>query len=189
MLPWVNKATGEPLRISTAGATGGDGVARVKTYGEILRGCRVHPESKSAGPEGRPCGRATVGLLQRRPVVATRIVHVGKESNQLEELEAGTVHDGEEVLEQYISPRWDPWERLVRPTLRAFGAKVVAERSGMSLSAVKEQLAGRSWPHRRNEAKLRRVAGNLAADELDKVSVEVPRDELDRCAAYLLASA
>jgi hypothetical protein len=184
-LPWIDKATGEPVRLTTDGPTGGPGVARVKTFGEVARAYRVHPEPKSLGPDDKPCWRATVGLLRRRPVIATRVVHIGKESNELEELEAGTVHDSDDVLLQYISPRWDPWERLVRPVLREFGAAVVAERSGLSLSAVKDQLAERSRPHRRNERKLRRVAAQLAARKLHDASVAVPRDPLDCCAAYV----
>jgi hypothetical protein len=185
-LPWIDKATGKPVKITTDGPTGGAGVARVKTFGELARAYGVHPEPKSLGADGKPCGRGTVGLLGRRPVIATRIVHIGKESNELEELEAGAVHDSGEVLLQYVSPRWDPWERIVRPTLRAFGARVVAERSGMSLSAVKEQLAGRSRPHAGNERKLWRVAGELAGEKLCEWGVEAPRDALDSCAAYFL---
>src|SRR3989442_726039 len=81
----------------------------------------------------------TVGLLGRRAVIATRIVHIGKESNELEVVEAGAVHDVDEVLTEYQSPQRDPWAALVRPTLQEFGARVVAERSGLSLSAVKDQ--------------------------------------------------
>lgn len=185
-LPWIDKARGKPVRITTDGPTGGAGVARVKTFGELARAYGVHPEPKSLGPDGRPCGRGTVGLLSRRPVIATRIVHIGKESNELEELEAGAVHDSGEVLLQYVSPRWDPWERIMRATLRTFGASVVADRSGMSVSAVKDQLAGRSRPHRANERKLRRVAWALASEKLGEWGVEAPRDELDCCAAYCL---
>lgn len=34
-----------------------------------------------------------IGLLQRRHVSVGQIIYIGRESNQLEEVEAGTVHD------------------------------------------------------------------------------------------------
>jgi hypothetical protein len=121
--------------------------------------------------------------------LATRIVHLGKESNELEAVEAGALHDLGEVLNQYQSPRRDPWAALVRPMLRELGPRVVAELSGLSLSAVKEQLAGRSRPHSGNARVLQRVASTLAVDGLRASEVEPPRDELDCCAAFLALAA
>lgn len=54
----------------------------VKTYRDVLGEYRTHPESKSLGPDGQPCNRATAGLLRRRPVKAAAIHHIGKESNK-----------------------------------------------------------------------------------------------------------
>jgi hypothetical protein len=56
---------------------------QVKSIRDVILEYRVHPEPKSLGPDGRPCGRATIGLLQRRPVRVGAIVYIGKESNAL----------------------------------------------------------------------------------------------------------
>jgi len=47
---------------------GSRGVARVKTYGEVLREYEFHPGAKSADAKGKPSGKQTFGLLRRRHV-------------------------------------------------------------------------------------------------------------------------
>ncbi len=59
---------------------------RVKTYGEVIEAYRVHEESKSIGPDGRPCSKKSRGLLGRRDVsMLGPTKHIGKESNKLDE--------------------------------------------------------------------------------------------------------
>ncbi len=82
---WWEAHTGERFRITTYGM-GGEGVVRVKTYGEVIEAYRVHEEAKSVGPDGEPCGKKTRGLLGRRDVsMLTVPKYVGKETNKLEE--------------------------------------------------------------------------------------------------------
>jgi len=64
---------------------GRPGMARVDTFADMLAKYETHPEAKSLGPKGQPCGRRTVGLLLRRPVMVGTIALIGKESNRLEE--------------------------------------------------------------------------------------------------------
>ncbi len=80
-------------------------MARVKTVADVLADYRVHPEPKRLGPDGQPCDRATVGLLRRRPVTGITIDYVGKESNRLEDVQAGVVHDPKDVLTVIPNPR------------------------------------------------------------------------------------
>jgi len=51
-----------------------------------------------------PCGKRTIGLLQRRPVVLGELVHIGKETNRMEEVEQGLVHDWDEVQLVFREP-------------------------------------------------------------------------------------
>jgi hypothetical protein len=93
---------------------GGDAhAARVKSYRDVFEEYVTHPEPKSAGPDGNTCDRSARGLLTRRHVFAASIYHVGKESNFVEEVEAGLLHDLEEVQEKYLDPREDPWTHYV----------------------------------------------------------------------------
>ncbi len=64
-LPWVDRYTGARITISTTAELGGPERARLQTYCDVVRAFRTHPEAKSADAEDRPCGRGTVGLLQR----------------------------------------------------------------------------------------------------------------------------
>jgi hypothetical protein len=58
---------------------GWPGMARGDTFRDVLAKYEGHPEAKSLGPDGLPCDRATVGLLQRRPVTVGTITLIGKE--------------------------------------------------------------------------------------------------------------
>jgi hypothetical protein len=118
-LRWIDRYTGATYRITATGDAGAPGIARVKTYRDVIAEYRIHPEAKSAGPDGEPCGPGTVGLLRRREIVARRVRYIGKESNRLEDVDAGFVHDPDDVSTEYVDPRHDPG----RPTsCRAFGS-------------------------------------------------------------------
>jgi len=57
----------------------------VKSYGQVLQQYRLQPEDKFNGPDGKPYGRNTTGILHRRPVHILNIWHIGKEANKLDE--------------------------------------------------------------------------------------------------------
>lgn len=86
-LEWVNKyaTDGRTYALATRDSPTPAEAARVQSYGDVLAEYRVHPEPKSLAPNGKPAGWHGDGLLGRRPVTATRLVHVGKEANELEE--------------------------------------------------------------------------------------------------------
>ncbi len=90
-------SSGEEFRNTTDNVRWGDRTALVQSYGDVIARYDTHAEAKSLGPDGKPCGRCTIGLLQRRPVGFSELVHIGKETNRLEEVEQGLVHDWDEV--------------------------------------------------------------------------------------------
>ena len=51
----------------------------------------VDGQSKSADADGEPAGKQTIGLLQRRHITIGHVIYIGRESNQLEDVEAGLV--------------------------------------------------------------------------------------------------
>lgn len=77
---WINRYDGTGHSITTHDDCGDSGVARVKSYRDVLDEYAAHPEPKSADLAGKPCGRNTPGLLRRRAVQAGSIYYVGKES-------------------------------------------------------------------------------------------------------------
>jgi hypothetical protein len=57
--------------------------ALVKNFFMLLDSYQSHPEAKSLGPDGEPCGPDTQGLLQRGHVIANwPPINIGKESDK-----------------------------------------------------------------------------------------------------------
>jgi hypothetical protein len=130
---------------------------KVDTYGDVAEKYAAHPEAKALGPDARPCGRGTVGLLQRRPVTAGEINLIGKESNRLEDRFTGllTVDELDERLAVYHDD--DGWRRITLPKLQAMGSRKVAEAVGTSERRSRDILKGRAMPHPRHRATMERL--------------------------------
>jgi hypothetical protein len=149
---WIDQYSERPYGITTARHHGSRHSARVKTYGEVLREYEYHPESKCADTDGNVCGKQTVGLLQRRHIQIDGIKYIGKESNSLEEVDAGLFHSPENVYTEYVDPKRDEWETKIRPALKT--AKRSEFQDILSRSALTELRAGRSRPHPGNEEQI-----------------------------------
>lgn len=117
-LPWIDQYSGRQYEITMEGFHGSRGIARVKTYGEVLRECEFHLGAKSADARGKPSSKPSVGPLPRRHVSVERIIDIGRESNRLEEIEAGIVHLPESVYREYPDPRRDERQTKIRPVLK-----------------------------------------------------------------------
>jgi len=160
-LPWIDQYSGTQYEITTAGFHGSRGVARVKTYGEVLREYEFHPGAKSADANGKPSGKQTFGLLRRRHIRVERIIYIGKESNRLEEIEAGVIHSPESVYTEYPDPSRDEWQTRILPLLKKIPVAVLMRFSGRSRSMLVKALAGRSRPRRRNQELLKSILHRL----------------------------
>ncbi|MGD0483323.1 MAG: hypothetical protein ABSB58_01575 [Gemmatimonadales bacterium] len=91
-LQWTDVHSARRFRATTKGL-GSVGLVRVVSYRDVLEAYELHPEPKSAAADGSPCSPATLGLLARLSMVAVQITHIGKESNLIEDVEAGWIHD------------------------------------------------------------------------------------------------
>jgi hypothetical protein len=142
--------------------------------------------AKSAGPVRRPCGRRTVGLRRRRVVrsLPDLTAHVGKESNLLEEVEAGLEHDPDEVWTAYADPRRDPWRTLVLPVLRQMPMAAL-DGQGLHRRSPFAIRAGERLPHPRNRQALIAAAGAFARRRLQEAGIEPPTEDVAACAACL----
>jgi hypothetical protein len=137
------------------------GVARVKTYGELLREYEFHLGAKSADAKGKPSGKQTFGLLRRRHVRVERIIGIRRESNQLEEVEAGVIHSPESVYTEYPDPRRDEWQTKILPILQKIPIEILMRFSGRSRSMLLRTMAGWSRPRRRNQELLKSILHRL----------------------------
>lgn len=150
-LPWIDQYSGKQYEITTDGFHGRRGVARVKTYGEVLREYEFHAGAKSADPKGKPSGKQTIGLLRRRHVRVDRIIYIGKESNRMEEIESGIIHSPESVYTEYPDPRRDEWREKILPALEGLPVSALVKLSGKSRSMLFRARTGRSKPHKKNQ--------------------------------------
>lgn len=132
----------------------------MKTFGDVLTEYSYHPEAKCAGADGQACNRQTVGLLQRRHLHISRVIYIGKESNGLEEVEAGTVHSADDVYTEYTDPRRDEWQTVILPMLKKMPLAELVRKSGLSRMALCDLRAGRSRPHPKNEKLLKRLCSS-----------------------------
>ncbi len=152
-MPWIDRYSTKAYRITTTGHHGDRRTARVRTYGEVIEAYDSHPEAKCADAEGRPCDRQTVGLLQRRHVRIDGITAIGKESNSLEEVQAGLVHDEQNVYTEYTDPRRNEWHTKILPAVKRvpLATLVTACMGRLSRRALIDIRSGQSTPHRRNQ--------------------------------------
>ena len=160
-LPWIDQYSGRQYEITTEGFHGSRGVAHVKTCGEVFREYEFHSGAKSADAKGKPSGKQSFGLLRRRHVRVERIVYIGRESNRLEEIEAGVVHSPESVYTEYPDPRRDEWEIKILPVLKKIPIAILARFSGRSRSMLRRTIAERTRPRRKNQELLKSILRRL----------------------------
>ncbi|MGB7017365.1 MAG: hypothetical protein WBD69_15570, partial [Candidatus Cybelea sp.] len=156
-LPWTNQYSGKQYRISTTLATSTRQIARVKSYGDVLEKYEFHEEAKCADASGAPCGKQTVGLLQRRHVTIESMTPIGKESNKLEEVEEGAVPDAGDVYTEYPDPRRGEWARTILPKLRSISLSELEAASHLDRRTLQRIRAGQR-PHPKNAIILTAIA-------------------------------
>lgn len=156
----------------------------VKTYRSVLDEYRTHPETKSLGSDGKPCGKHTRGLLSRQPVKAAAVHYIGKESNKIEEALSGLVDDLDDVLTEYHNPAQNPFQRLVVPILRELPVAEVAAGAGVSARTVERARAGQPIGTTA-QAKLTAHAITHARAQLHANGTRPPTDHEAVLATYL----
>ena len=183
-VPWTNRFSGREYRITTTPSGGAvtPGVVCVKTYRDVFEEYLAHVEAKSAAPDGGRCQPGTAGLLERRPVHMRTIAHIGKESNQLEDIEVGLVEDLEEVQSEYDEYYARVFVPLVLPVLRDLGVRETARRTGHSLGAVSRVLSGYAKPRRASMEQYEAAAASHATRLLEGHGVVPGGSTTDRLA-------
>lgn len=88
------------------------------------------------------------------------LTHIGKESNRLEEVEAGLVHDPDEVYTEYADPAHSPWRMLVVPVLKRMPRAVLMERTGLSGRAITAIRNGHALPRAKHREALMQAAAD-----------------------------
>jgi hypothetical protein len=91
--------------------------ALVQTYRQIAIAYIRHPDAKRLAADGQACGNETRGLLSPRHIDAFHVEQLGKEANRLDEVQAGLVHEADEVYTRYQQHSREPFARLALPVL------------------------------------------------------------------------
>jgi hypothetical protein len=104
--------------------------------------------------------------MQRRHVKIDEIKYIGKESNDLEEVEAGLVHTEGAIYTEYVDRRRQ-WVTKLLPAMRKIKLKLLVEacearKRRISRRALIDLRAGRSMPHRKNQEFLAPIIRRLA---------------------------
>lgn len=94
-------------------------------------------------------GRVNHGLLHRRHISIDHLIYIGRESNQLEDVEAGLVRASDGYTE-YPDPRRDYWQTAVVPALKQISLKAWQRDTGKSAVILIDARRGRRQPHPRN---------------------------------------
>jgi hypothetical protein len=118
-------------------------VVVVKSYADVLHEYRVHPEYKFNGPDGQPCRRDTSGLLQRRRIdlVGTPRL-IGKEANNIDEVQAGRYAQLDEIITEYHNPTDDHFHREVMPRLDHLSGRKLARLVGTDRRTIDRIRSG-----------------------------------------------
>lgn len=93
--------TSQPVRIGTAETAPGQ--VTVSRMQQVVHAYSIHKEAKAVGPDGMPCRSRTHGLLSRRTVrvASNGFVHIGKETNRLEDAQNGLIDSLDDVVTSY----------------------------------------------------------------------------------------
>jgi hypothetical protein len=113
-----------------------------KSYGQVIRDYRLHPEHKFTAADGTPCRRGTRGVLRRRPVVTSEVRRIGKEANKLEDVQAGLVADIGDVLNDYGAGGVSVFHRDVLTKLDRYSGRQLAKLIGTDRRTIDRVRAG-----------------------------------------------
>jgi len=156
-LKWVNLHDGKIYQLGQPGRRLPSQV-EARTYGDVVREYRWHPEAKSLAPDGSKGTGRTAGLLRRTLVIATlEFATIGKETNRRWERE-----DDISLLESdVIEYRPNETENLVtdielQRELRLRSIRGTAKLSGVSATTIKAVRRGKRV-RKSTTAKLRAV--------------------------------
>jgi hypothetical protein len=168
-MPWIDQYSGKKFRITTEKNYCSRTTARVQTYGDVFTDHAHHPESKCADERGNVCDRQTIGLLVRRHVRIGEIVAIGKESNKLEEVDAGLIHSEDSVYIRYPDPSRDDWERVIRTKLQRIPLSVLIVETGVSRRMLIKYRQGHARPRPRYQHLLKEALAKILRRKTDNV--------------------
>ena len=176
-MTWYEKYSGQAYQIGVGRDTPGN-LVQVRSYADVILDYRVHPESKSLDASGSPCGVASRGLLQRRPVDLGELVYIGKESNALEQVQQGLVHATGDVRTTYQVGEKTQWDLIFLPAIRRISRQQLADLTGRGIRLIRYWRKGQRRPSPAMQLFLQDVAARWARQVLTRPAVTVEDREV-----------
>jgi len=192
-LDWYNRydPDGPSYRITTDKDTPPDPrMAGVQSSADVLHHYRMHPEHKFNQPDGQPCGRVTAGVLQRRPVTLTGTARlIGKEANNLDDVQNGLITNLGDVLNQYNNPNDDTIHQLAMLVLDRYSGRELGDLVGTNRRTI-DRIRQGQHPRSDLAASLIDLATAVARGDLGNRDIMPPatRESLRTQSARLLAA-
>lgn len=200
-LEWYDRATGDRIRVNSVDPVSDPiGFARalergdvpIRTLRDVLLGYDRRPEHKSLGPDGRPAGPTTAGLLRRRWVRSEPALTMlaGKEGNKLLARLTGETTDPADYRLS-LGIREEQWPTLVAPVLRRVGIPELVRRRLGSRRALERAVLGTepAVPHGERRERLTATAVDFASAEMRRRGLPLADDGVARLADYRRAVA
>ena len=162
--PWLDQYSGKRYRIQTGESPSASlpGVAHVQSYADVIDAYEFHPEAKCATADGTVSGKQTKGLHYRRHIIIDSITYIGKESNELEDVEAGMVSP-DQAYTQFTDKRRDFWSTKVRPAMRLVSIQKLAAATGLSRRMLIDARLGKRRPHLKHRQRIAAALARLGA--------------------------
>lgn len=163
-LDWVNRQDGKYYRVTLDEHSRSADEAVLQTYRDVLAEYAIHPEFKSACPDGAVCRTHTRGMLGMRRVIEGRMRYCGKEGNEAEERNAGLQRDPDEFQIEYV----DETARVeaLRDALGVLRRDEVAAKAGISARRLRDAVSSNSRHRERGIAARERAAHAALCDSL-----------------------
>jgi hypothetical protein len=165
-----------------------DTIARVTSYRELALDYVRHPEPKSLGPDGTPCGELTRGPLEPRHIQVGTVNYIGKEAGDYDETGPA---NADETATRYADARTRELAEHTRLILEHSTRTSIVNLTGLSPATIRGYLDERTQPQPETADKLNRAAVTLARQQVRKRGIDPPQSDraaLERHAALLAES-
>ncbi len=128
-----------------------------RTYRDVIEGYERHPERKFADRDGKPCQPSTAGVLFDLPINAQWIRLIGKEANEIEQIDAGLFENEDERMIVYDEGEWE----AIRREIVKIPTKELQRMTGYSRSMVKYLKSGKRTPNAERRSYFRSLLAAL----------------------------
>ncbi len=151
-----------------------------QTYRDLIERYNQHPERKFTGPDGTPCDSPTVGLLRDLPIVASWIRLIGKEGNEIEQIDVGLIESEDDRMIVYDDGEWDAVQRV----LTMVPTKDLQRTKGYSRSMAKYVKSGERRPRVNELSRIASIVATYARECLGSLGYDCSADDWETIAVY-----